>query len=211
MTGTALTEATEFMKIYKLRSCRSDNRRCPRGPQHQVYKTKEGKWSAVDARSPRATRPAAGALGTISVEVSELLSARLHRANRARGAQREARVRRARRRHDRRAAVWAPSRSRPTAAVASTSSWAEREHQRARAGQARPAPRRTWFEEHFVELLPRFRRASTRMPARDRGRCLYIVGTERHESRRIDNQLRGRSGPQGDPARAASSSPPRTT
>ena len=40
---------------------------------------------------------------------------------------------------------------------------------------------------------------------------LYVVGTERHESRRIDNQLRGRSGRQGDPARAASTSPSRTT
>jgi preprotein translocase subunit SecA len=40
---------------------------------------------------------------------------------------------------------------------------------------------------------------------------LHIVGTERHESRRIDNQLRGRSGRQGDPARAASTSRSRTT
>ncbi len=40
---------------------------------------------------------------------------------------------------------------------------------------------------------------------------LYVLGTERHESRRIDNQLRGRSGRQGDPGRAASTSRPRTT
>ena len=43
----------------------------------------------------------------------------------------------------------------------------------------------------------------------DRG-GLYVLGTERHESRRIDNQLRGRSGRQGDPARRASTCPPRT-
>ena len=40
---------------------------------------------------------------------------------------------------------------------------------------------------------------------------LHIVGTERHESRRIDNQLRGRSGRQGDPGRAASISRSKTT
>ena len=40
---------------------------------------------------------------------------------------------------------------------------------------------------------------------------LYICGTERHESRRIDNQLRGRSGRRAIPASRASSSPPRTT
>ena len=40
---------------------------------------------------------------------------------------------------------------------------------------------------------------------------LYVLGTERHESRRIDNQLRGRSGRQGDPARAASTCPSRTS
>ena len=40
---------------------------------------------------------------------------------------------------------------------------------------------------------------------------LYVLGTERHEARRIDNQLRGRSGRQGDPASPASTSPPRTS
>ena len=57
------------------------------------------------------------------------------------------------------------------------------------------------YEQELTELLPRFREA-----VRGRGRegdrarrALFICGTERHESRRIDNQLRGRSGRQGDP------------
>jgi preprotein translocase subunit SecA len=40
---------------------------------------------------------------------------------------------------------------------------------------------------------------------------LHIIGTERHESRRIDNQLRGRAGRQGDPAPRVSTSPSKTT
>src|SRR5258708_22025495 len=80
MTGTALTEATEFMKIYELpvvqiptnvpmvRADRND----------QVYKTKDGKWSAVVREiAARHERRQPVLVGTISVEVSELLSAQL--------------------------------------------------------------------------------------------------------------------------------------
>src|SRR5438270_11516849 len=83
MTGTALTEATEFMKIYKLpvvqvptnvpmvREDRND----------QVYKTKEGKWTAVVKEiAARHENGQPVLVGTISVEVSELLSDRLTRS-----------------------------------------------------------------------------------------------------------------------------------
>ncbi len=80
MTGTALTEATEFMKIYKLGVVQvPTNRPMVRMDQNdQVYKTKDGKWSAV-AREIQA-RHGQGQpvlVGTISVEVSEMLSAQL--------------------------------------------------------------------------------------------------------------------------------------
>ncbi len=80
MTGTALTEATEFMKIYELPVVQiPTNRPMVRADQNdQVYKTKDGKWSAVvreiDARHAKG-QPVL--VGTISVEVSELLSKRL--------------------------------------------------------------------------------------------------------------------------------------
>src|ERR1700757_5349190 len=82
MTGTALTEATEFMKIYDLPVVQiPTNMAMVREDRNdQVYKTKEGKWSAVERETP--ARPAPGQpvlVGTISVEVSELLSARLRR------------------------------------------------------------------------------------------------------------------------------------
>src|SRR5438270_6668596 len=82
MTGTALTEATEFMKIYKLQvvdiptnmpMIRSDR-------NDQIYKTKEGKWKAVAQEiEDRHHQGQPVLVGTISVEVSELLSERLKR------------------------------------------------------------------------------------------------------------------------------------
>src|SRR5205823_3296920 len=82
MTGTALTEATEFMKIYKLPVVQvPTNRPMVRADRNdQVYKTKEGKWAAVVreiAQRHEAGQPVLD--GTISVEVSELLSDGLKR------------------------------------------------------------------------------------------------------------------------------------
>src|SRR3954468_22899831 len=82
MTGTALTEATEFMKIYKLPVVEiPTNRPMVRDDRNdQVYKTKDGKWSAVEREI--AERHSAGQpvlVGTISVEVSELLGERLRK------------------------------------------------------------------------------------------------------------------------------------
>src|ERR1700704_5784437 len=80
MTGTAPTEATEFMKIYKLPVVQvPTNQPMVRGDRNdQVYKTKDGKWSAVvreiEARH-KAGQPVL--VGTIAVEVSELLSEQL--------------------------------------------------------------------------------------------------------------------------------------
>ena len=106
MTGTALTEATEFMKIYNLPVVQiPTNMPMVRGDHNdQVYKTKEGKWPAGDRRDRRAPRGGQPVLvGTISVEVSELLSERLKkRGHQAHGAQREARARGARGRDHRR-------------------------------------------------------------------------------------------------------------
>ena len=63
------------------------------------------------------------------------------------------------------------------------------------------------FEEKVTEMAPQIKVRPTKCELGG----LFICGTERHESRRIDNQLRGRSGRQATPARHASSSPPRTT
>ncbi|MHB8532431.1 MAG: preprotein translocase subunit SecA, partial [Solirubrobacteraceae bacterium] len=82
MTGTALTEATEFMKIYQLPVVQvPTNKEMVRADRNdQVYKTKEGKWSAVTREiADRHQNGQPVLVGTISVEVSELLSERLTR------------------------------------------------------------------------------------------------------------------------------------
>src|ERR1700760_292255 len=80
MSGTALTEATEFMKIYKVGVVEiPTNRPMVRKDQNdQIYKTKEGKWRAVAREiQERHDKGQPVLVGTISVEVSELLSERL--------------------------------------------------------------------------------------------------------------------------------------
>ena len=207
MTGTALTEATEFMKIYKLPVVQiPTNRPMVRADRNdQVYKTKEGKWSAVEREI--ASRHAAGQpvlVGTISVEVSELLSERLHR----RGI--EHAVLNAKPEYAEREGETIAEAGRLGAVTIATNMagrgvdiklGGNAEHQTrlelAKLGLRAGEP---GFDEQFAELLPTF---EARLE-QDRERVieaggLYIVGTERHESRRIDNQLRGRSGRQGDP------------
>src|SRR5579862_7409001 len=207
MTGTALTEATEFMKIYDLAVVQiPTNRPMIRDDRNdQVYKTKEGKWSAVEREI--ASRHAAGQpvlVGTISVEVSELLSDRLRR----RGI--EHAVLNARPEYAEREGETIAEAGR-IAAVTIATNMAGRgvdiklggnaEH-RARLELAKLGlrPGDPGYEEHFLELLPKLDAAiaADRQRVLDAG-GLYILGTERHESRRIDNQLRGRSGRQGDP------------
>src|SRR5829696_7507255 len=80
MTGTAITEANEFMKIYDLGVVQvPTNRPMIRDDRNdQVFKTKEGKWSAVvEEIAERHARGQPVLVGTVSVEVSELLGARL--------------------------------------------------------------------------------------------------------------------------------------
>jgi preprotein translocase subunit SecA len=79
MTGTALTEATEFMKIYKVRwsRFRPTSRWSGRTSNDQIFKTKEGKWKAVlEEIVARHEKGQPILVGTVSVEVSEMISER---------------------------------------------------------------------------------------------------------------------------------------
>jgi len=207
MTGTALTEATEFMKIYRLPVVQiPTNQPMVRNDRNdQIYKTREGKWSAVEREI--AARHAAGQpvlVGTISVEVSELLSARLRR----RGIEHS--VLNAKPEYAALEGETIAEAGR-VGAVTIATNMAGRgvdiklggnpEHQvRQELAKIGLRPGDEGYDEHFAQLLPRVeeRIESDRQRVLEAG-GLYIVGTERHESRRIDNQLRGRSGRQGDP------------
>jgi preprotein translocase subunit SecA len=207
MTGTALTEATEFMKIYKLPVVQiPTNMPMVRADRNdQVYKTKDGKWNAVAKEIVARHELGQPVLvGTISVEVSELLSDRLSR----RGVKHS--VLNAKPEHAAREADIIAEAGRPGAVTIATNMagrgvdiklGGNPEHL-ARLELAREGaqPETDGYERRLAEVLPEFeaRVDSDRERVTEAG-GLFICGTERHESRRIDNQLRGRSGRQGDP------------
>jgi preprotein translocase subunit SecA len=207
MTGTALTEATEFMKIYELSVVQipTNVEMLREDRNDQVYKTKEGKWSAVAREiAARHENGQPVLVGTISVEVSELLGERLKR----RGIKHT--VLNAKPEHAAREAEIVAEAGQPGAVTIATNMagrgvdiklGGNAEHL-ARLELARQAVElgSDEYERRFAELLPGIEERI----AADRERVmaaggLFICGTERHESRRIDNQLRGRSGRQGDP------------
>ncbi|MGH2880240.1 MAG: preprotein translocase subunit SecA [Solirubrobacteraceae bacterium] len=207
MTGTALTEATEFMKIYELPVVQiPTNMPMVRADRNdQVYKTKEGKWTAVVKEI--AERHANGQpvlVGTISVEVSELLGERLKR----RGITHT--VLNAKPEHAAREAEIVAEAGQPGAVTIATNMagrgvdiklGGNAEHlARLELAKRDADPEDPNYEERMQQLLPEIeaRVAANREQVMAAG-GLFICGTERHESRRIDNQLRGRSGRQGDP------------
>ena len=207
MTGTALTEATEFMKIYELPVVQiPTNRPMVRADRNdQVYKTQEGKWSAVEreiAERHRAGQPVL--VGTISVEVSEMISGRLRR----RGI--EHHVLNAKPEYAELEGETIAEAGRPGAVTIATNMagrgvdiklGGNPEHTtRLQLAKLGLRPGDEGYDEAYAERLPAVEAdiEAARQSVVEAG-GLYILGTERHESRRIDNQLRGRSGRQGDP------------
>jgi preprotein translocase subunit SecA len=207
MTGTAITEANEFMKIYKLPVVQiPTNMPMVRADRNdQVFKTKGGKWAAVAKEiAERHEEGQPVLVGTISVEVSEHLGAELERRGiphtvlnaKPEHAQREGEI------------VAEAGRS---GAVTIATNMAGRGVDIKLGGNAEHLtqlelaklglrPGDPDYEERYADVLP----SIEARVEEDRERVveaggLFIVGTERHESRRIDNQLRGRSGRQGDP------------
>jgi preprotein translocase subunit SecA len=207
MTGTALTEATEFMKIYELPVVQiPTNRPMVRDDRNdQVYKTKAGKWSAVVREiGERHANGQPVLVGTISVEVSELLSERLKK----RGI--EHTVLNAKPEHAAREAEIVAEAGQPGAVTIATN-MAGRGVDIKLGGNAEHlahlelvrqgiAPEHEHYEQRRDELMPELEaRVEAQREHVNTAGGLFICGTERHESRRIDNQLRGRSGRQGDP------------
>ncbi len=207
MTGTALTEATEFMKIYELPVVQiPTNMPMVRFDRNdQVYKTKDGKWAAVSKEIE--ARHEAGQpvlVGTISVEVSELLSSALKKKG-IKHSVLNAKPEFAEHEGETIAEAGAPG------AVTIATNMAGRGVDIKLGGNAEHLatlevaklglrPGDPDFDEHFKKVLPAIEEQvqAQREQVLEAG-GLYILGTERHESRRIDNQLRGRSGRQGDP------------
>jgi preprotein translocase subunit SecA len=171
----------------------------------QVYKTREGKWSAVEREiAERHTKGQPVLVGTISVEVSELLGERLRR----RGIPHA--VLNAKPEHAEREGEVIAEAGRPGAVTIATNMagrgvdiklGGNAEHQtQLEMAKLGLSPGDPDYAERFAQVLPTL----DAKVAEDREKVvgaggLFICGTERHESRRIDNQLRGRAGRQGDP------------
>ena len=204
MTGTAETEAEEFAKIYKLDvTVIPTNRTLIRiNNADVVYKTEREKFNAVvDDIRERNTQGQPILVGTVSIEKSERLSALLKK----RGIRHE--VLNAKY-HEREAEIVAQAGREGAVTIATNMAgrgtdillggnpdFLSKEILRKKGldpATASSEARAAALEEARRITEPEHRRVV------ERG-GLHIVGTERHESRRIDNQLRGRSGRQGDP------------
>ncbi|HEV7936786.1 MAG TPA: preprotein translocase subunit SecA [Solirubrobacteraceae bacterium] len=207
MTGTALTEATEFMKIYELPVIQiPTNMPMVRDDRNdQVYKTKEGKWEAVVKEiAARHENGQPVLVGTISVEVSELLGDRLKK----RGITHT--VLNAKPEHAAREAEIVAEAGQPGAVTIATNMagrgvdiklGGNAEHLAGRElAKLKIDPEDPSYAQRLKDLLPEIEQQV--QVNRERVMAaggMFICGTERHESRRIDNQLRGRAGRQGDP------------
>ena len=207
MTGTALTEATEFMKIYDLQVVEiPTNKPMIRNDRNdQIYKTKEGKWSAIEREiAERHERGQPILVGTIAVETSEMLSKRLKK----RGIPHE--VLNAKPEYAEREGETIAQAGRPGAVTIATNMAGRgvdiklggnaEELAKIELRKRKLEPGDENYEQELKVLTEKFEKQveQDRQKVIEAG-GLYICGTERHESRRIDNQLRGRSGRQGDP------------
>ena len=207
MTGTAQTEAAEFHKIYKVGVVSiPTNRPMIRADQADlIYKTEKAKFNAVVDGHRRAARegPAGAGRHHQRGEVRSTCRSCSSSGSAARGAQRQV-PRAGGRDHRGGRAAAARSPSPPTwpAAAPTSCSAATPSSSPTSSCAARPRPGRDpeEYEAAWDDVVDESRKRSRPRPRRsiDAG-GLYVLGTERHESRRIDNQLRGRSGRQGDP------------
>ncbi len=207
MTGTAMTEAAEFMQIYKLGVIPiPTNKPTARDDQSDlIYKSEAAKFQAVAADIVERHKKGQPVLvGTVSVEKSEELSQILTRS----GVRHE--VLNAKQ-HQREAAVIA--RAGTVGAVTVATNMAGRGTDIMLGGNPEfiadfelqknglnPADTPEEYEAAWPAEIAKQKAAVTlEHETVVAAGGLYVLGTERHESRRIDNQLRGRSGRQGDP------------
>ncbi len=206
MTGTAVTEASEFDKIYKLDtiSIPTNEPMIRNDFNDQIYKTKEGKWKAVvDEIENRHNKGQPMLIGTVSIEVSELVGDSLtkkgidHSVLNARPeyAQREGEtIANAGRKGAVTIATNMAGRGVDILLGGSPEQLTKDELKKRGIG-----PDDDGYKEAWDEVLAKMEEHCSKEHDEvvDLG-GLFVLGTERHESRRIDNQLRGRSGRQGD-------------
>ena len=184
MTGTALTEAEEFYDIYKLNvvSIPTNKNMLRKDFNDQIFRTEREKYNAITNKIIECNNKGQPVLvGTTSIEKSEKISKFLqekkinHNVLNAK-------------QHDKEAKIIAEAGK--TGAVTIATNMA------GRGTDIKLGGNKDFIENGVNNDLQEYKK--NELKVKDLG-GLFIIGTERHESRRIDNQLRGRSGRQGDP------------
>lgn len=200
MTGTAQTEAEEFMEIYKLGVVEvPTNRPVARKDEHdQVYRTAREKYEGVVKAIGEAHEKGQPMLvGTTSIEKSEFLSDLLKKAGVPHNVLNA-------RQHEQEAQIVADAGRFGAVTIATNMAGRGTDIQlggnvEMKVMQAITADPHLHPDE--VRAKVEAEHAAEKQKVIEAG-GLFVLGTERHESRRIDNQLRGRSGRQGDPGRS---------
>ena len=184
MTGTAMTESEEFFDIYKLNvvSIPTNKKMLRKDFNDQIFRTEKEKYNAVTNKILECNKVGQPVLvGTTSIEKSEKISAFLnekrikHNVLNAKQHEKEANI---------------------IAEAGKTGSVTIATNMAGRGTDIKLGGNKDFVEEGKINDVDEYKKNETKV--KELG-GLYIIGTERHESRRIDNQLRGRSGRQGDP------------
>ncbi len=184
MTGTAITESEEFYDIYKLNvvSIPTNREMLRKDFNDQIFRTEKEKYNAISKKIIDCNKKGQPVLvGTTSIEKSEKISNFLNEKKISHNVLNA-------KHHEQEAKIIAEAGKIGAITIATNMA--------GRGTDIKLGGNKDFFEEGKINNINEFKK--NELEVKNLG-GLYIIGTERHESRRIDNQLRGRSGRQGDP------------
>ena len=184
MTGTAMTESEEFYDIYKLNvvSIPTNKRLLRKDFNDQIFRTEKEKYHAITKKIIECnTKGQPVLVGTTSIDKSEKISEFLKK-NKIKHNILNAKQ------HEKEAKIIAEAGKIGAVTIATNMA--------GRGTDIKLGGNKDFVQDGIINDIDEYKKNESKV--KDLG-GLYIIGTERHESRRIDNQLRGRSGRQGDP------------
>ena len=184
MTGTAITEAEEFYDIYKLNvvSIPTNKKMLREDSNDQIFRTEPEKYNAITNKIIQCnTKGQPVLVGTTSIEKSEKISKFLDKRKIKHNVLNA-------KQHEKEASIIAGAGKIGAVTIATNMA--------GRGTDIKLGGNKDFIEEGIINDIKKLKDDEIRV--KELG-GLFIIGTERHESRRIDNQLRGRAGRQGDP------------
>ena len=184
MTGTAMTESEEFYDIYKLNvvSIPTNKKMLRKDFNDQIFRTEEEKYNAITNKIIECNTIGQPVLvGTTSIEKSEKISNFLSKKKIKHNVLNA-------KQHDKEAKIIAEAGKTKSVTIATNMA--------GRGTDIKLGGNKDFNEDGIIKNLDDYKKNELNVKSLG---GLFIIGTERHESRRIDNQLRGRSGRQGDP------------